>query len=111
MSSWCAKLERAIAERAKRDVDPLGGMVAEAVRGFDQLSTVSILSSIGLPPTTGNARRIAPVMRSLGFIGIKSRRLPPGGWNDTLCRGWARSRHRHQPDSRKSPADEQRGSP
>jgi hypothetical protein len=64
--------------------------VAAAVRGFDALSSVAILASIGLPATTGNARRIARSMRSLGYIPIKSRRLPPGGWSDTLCRGWAR---------------------
>jgi len=29
-------------------------------------------------------------MRSLGFIPIKSRRLMPGGFRDTVTRGWAR---------------------
>jgi hypothetical protein len=75
---------------AKRDGDPLRSKVAAAVAGFDALSTVAILTSIGLPPTTGNSRRISKTMRALGYIPIKSRRLPPGGWADTLCRGWAR---------------------
>ena len=29
-------------------------------------------------------------MRFLGFIPIKSRRLMPGGYRDTVTRGWAR---------------------
>ena len=88
--SWIEKLQQAKAALAERDADPFRGMVAAAVRGFDALSTVAILTSIGLPPTTGNARRIAPCMRALGYIPIKSRRLPPGGWSDSLARGWAR---------------------
>ena len=28
-------------------------------------------------------------MRSLGFIPIKSRRFMPGGYRDTVSRGWA----------------------
>jgi hypothetical protein len=41
--------------------------------------------------TTGTARRLAAVMRSLHFIPIKSRRLMPGGrGGNTVTRGWAR---------------------
>jgi hypothetical protein len=41
--------------------------------------------------TTGTARRLAAVMRSLHFIPIKSRRLMPGGRaGNTVTRGWAR---------------------
>jgi hypothetical protein len=29
-------------------------------------------------------------MRSLGFVPIKSRRLEPGGYRDTVTRGWTR---------------------
>jgi hypothetical protein len=90
MTSWMEKLEHAKGELAKRAADPLRDAVAAAVAGFEAVSTVAILTSIGLRPTTGNARRIARSMRSLGYIPIKSRRLPPGGWSDTLCRGWAR---------------------
>jgi len=90
MLSWTAKLKQACAEQAERDADPLRDKVAAAVAGFDALSTVAILTSIGLPPTTGNGRRIARSMRALGYIPIKSRRLPPGAWADTLCRGWSR---------------------
>jgi hypothetical protein len=90
MTSWMEKLEHAKGELAKRAADPLRDAVAAAVAGFQALSTVAILTSIGLRPTTGNARRIARSMRALGYIQIKSRRLPPGGWTDTLCRGWAK---------------------
>jgi hypothetical protein len=54
-------------------------------------STVSILALLGFPVTTGNARRLARTMRQMGWVGIKSRRLAPGGWRTTECRGWARS--------------------
>ena len=61
-----------------------------AVRGMEAISTAAILDLLGLPKTTGNGRRIAPTMRALGFIPIKSRRLMPGGFRDTVTRGWSR---------------------
>ena len=90
MLSFTAQIERECAKQEQRDADPLLERVAAAVAGFDALSTVAILTSIGLRPSTGNGRRISKTMRALGYIPIKSRRLVPGGWNDTLCRGWAR---------------------
>ena len=90
MLSFTARLEQAKAELAECGADPLRERLAAAVAGFDALSTVAILTSIGLRPSTGNARRISNTMRALGYVPIKSRRLVPGGWNDTLCRGWAR---------------------
>jgi hypothetical protein len=60
------------------------------VRGMDAVSTVALLGLIGLPATTGNGRRVAQTMRSLGFVPIKSRRFMPGGYRDTVTRGWAR---------------------
>ena len=56
----------------------------------DAISTAALLDLIGLPKTTGNGRRIAHSMRSLGFVPIKSRRFMPGGYRDTVTRGWAR---------------------
>jgi hypothetical protein len=53
-------------------------------------STVALLTLLDFPATTGNARRLARTMRSMGWVGIKSRRLAPGGWRTTECRGWAR---------------------
>lgn len=84
------KLRRAQAELAERDADPLRQKVEAAVRGMEAISTVALLDLLGLPKTTGNGRRIAPTMRALGFIPIKSRRLEPGGYRDTVTRGWAR---------------------
>jgi hypothetical protein len=78
------------AEAAKRNADPFREKVEAVVRGMDAISTHSLLDLLGLPKTTGNGRRIAPTMRSLGFVPIKSRRLMPGGWRDTVTRGWTR---------------------
>lgn len=88
--SWMEKLRRAKAEGAERDADPLRQKVEAIVRGMDAISTVALLDLLGLPKTTGNGRRVASTMRTLGFIPIKSRRLMPGGYRDTVTRGWAR---------------------
>jgi hypothetical protein len=84
---WIEKLRAKLAER---DADPLREKVETTVRGMEAVSTIALLDLIGLPKTTGNGRRIAPIMRTLGFIPIKSRRLMPGGYRDTVTRGWAR---------------------
>jgi hypothetical protein len=90
MSSWMERLEQARAEAARREADPLREKVEQVVRGMEAISTNALLDLIGLPPTTGNARRISRTMQSLGFVAIKSRRFLPGGWRDTVSRGWAR---------------------
>jgi len=84
------KLNQAKEKLADRDADPLRANVEATVRGMEAISTVALLDLIGLPTTTGYARRISRTMRSLGFIPIKSRRLMPGGYRDTVTRGWAR---------------------
>lgn len=90
MVSWFEQWQQVRADVAQRRTDPLGKTVAAAVGGLDHVSTVAILTSIGMRPTTANARLIAPKMRSLGFIAIKSRRFEPGGHFGTAARGWAR---------------------
>ena len=90
MLSFTAQIARERIKLEQRDADPLREKVAATVRGMNAVSTVALLDLIGLPNTTGNARRISKTMRALGYVPIKSRRLVPGGWNDTLCRGWAR---------------------
>ncbi|MGO9401565.1 MAG: hypothetical protein ACLP19_27545 [Xanthobacteraceae bacterium] len=85
--SWIANLRQELAER---DADPLRKNVEATVRGMEAVSTVALLDLLGLPKTTGNGRRIATTMRALGFVPIKSRRLVPGGYRDTVTRGWAR---------------------
>ena len=88
--NFLEKLHQAKAKLVEREADPLRANVEVTVRGMNAISTVALLDLIGLPTTTGNGRRIAHTMRSLGFIPIKSRRLMPGGFRDTVTRGWAR---------------------
>jgi len=88
--SFLERIRQAEAELAERDADPLREKVEATVRGMDAVSTAALLDLIGLPATTGNARRVSKTMRSLGFVAVKSRRFMPGGWRDTVTRGWAR---------------------
>jgi hypothetical protein len=89
--SFIERLRQAQAELAERDTDPFRQRI-EDIMGCvgDCVSTVALLDLLGLPKTTGNGRRIAATMRSLGFVPIKSRRLMPGGFGDTVTRGWVR---------------------
>ena len=90
MLSWSEKVKRASDEVAKHASDPLRAMVETTTRGMNAISTAALLDLIGLPNSTGNARRVSKTMRDLGYVPIKSRRLMPGGWKDTVTRGWAR---------------------
>jgi hypothetical protein len=85
------KLRRAEAELAKRDANPWRrALERDLPANVTCISTVALLDLLGLASTTGNARRIAPTMSSMGFIPLKSRRLMPGGNRGTTIRGWAR---------------------
>jgi hypothetical protein len=89
--SWIEKLYQARAEISERRSDPWRGVLARALPGnVSAISTVALLDLLDVPPTTGNARRLAQTMRSMGWVGLKSRRLMPGGFRDTTIRGWAR---------------------
>jgi hypothetical protein len=89
--SFLGKLAEARAELDARYEDPWRKKVEAAVRDKDAISTAALLDLLRVPATTGTARRLAPVMRSLNFIPIKSRRLMPGGRaGNTVTRGWAR---------------------
>jgi hypothetical protein len=90
MVSFTEKIERLRAELAQRQADPLRERVEAIVRNKDAIGTAPLLDLLGLPKTTGNARRAGQTMRSLGFVPIKSRRLEPGGYRDTVTRGWTR---------------------
>ena len=87
--SFIEKLRQAQAELAKRSADPFRQEIETAVRSKDAISTAALLDLLDVPKTTGNARRVSKVMRSMGFVPIKSRRLMPGGFRDTVARGWA----------------------
>jgi hypothetical protein len=89
--SLIKRLNRAKAELSEGEIDPWRRALERALPGnLMSTSTVALLNLLGFPPTTGNARRLARTMRSMGWVGLKSRRLAPGGWRTTECRGWAR---------------------
>jgi hypothetical protein len=89
--SLLSKLHEARVKLDAHHDDPWHSKVADAVRGKDVISTAALLDLVRVPATTGTARRLAAVMRSLQFIPIKSRRLMPGGRaGNTVTRGWAR---------------------
>jgi hypothetical protein len=90
-TSSMERLARAQAELNERGADPWKGVLERAVpANVPSISTAALLDLLDVPPTTGNARRLAQTMRSMGFIPLKSRRLEPGGFRDTTIRGWAR---------------------
>ena len=109
MLSFTAQIERERAKLEQRDADPLREKVAATVRGMHEISTAAVLDLIGLPKTTGNGRRIAHSMRSLGFVPIKSRRFMPGGYRDTVTRGWARPVRAISTSIRKPPVGKDEG--
>jgi hypothetical protein len=89
--SLLGKLAQACAELDAHQKDPWHRKVEAEVRDKDAVSTAALLDLLRAPATTGTARRLAAVMRSLDFIPIKSRRLMPGGRaGNTVTRGWAR---------------------
>jgi hypothetical protein len=88
--SLLARLHQEQAELAERHADPWRAKLQGALRATEQISTAALLDIVRAPATTGNARRLAETMRSLGYIPLKSRRLMPGGLRGTVIRGWAR---------------------
>jgi hypothetical protein len=88
--SLIEKLRKALELEAHHE-DPWRKKVEAAVRDKDAISTAALLDLLRVPATTGTARRLAAIMRSLDFVPIKSRRLMPGGRaGNTVTRGWAR---------------------
>jgi hypothetical protein len=89
--SLIERLHRAQAEVLANQEDPWRHALERALpANLVCTSSVALLAPLDFPATTGNARRLARTMRSMGWVGIKSRRLAPGGWRTTECRGWAR---------------------
>ena len=79
------------AQQAQRSANPWRrALERDLPANVTHISTIALLDLLGLAPTTGNARRIAPTMRSMGFIPLKSRRLMPGGNLGTTIRGWTK---------------------
>src|SRR5437764_12376236 len=88
--SLMQKIELARRELDAHRADPWGRILERELRGMDAVSSRAALDLVGVAQTTGNARRLARTMRGLGFIPLKSRRFLPGGFKDTVTRGWAR---------------------
>jgi hypothetical protein len=62
--------------------------------GVDRVSTQSLFDLLEVPQRSRNAgaaRRLAKIMRELGWSSIKARGLTPGGFTDQV-RGWARTK-------------------
>jgi hypothetical protein len=89
--SLMGRLARAQAELDERGLDPWKrALERDLPASVTTISSAALLDLLDVPHTTGNARRLAQTMRSMGFIPLKSRRLMPGGFRDTTIRGWAR---------------------
>ena len=89
-TSWVGRMYQA-AQQTEQRSDPWKRVLERVLPpSVASLSTVALLDLVDVPHTTGNARRLAETMRALGWVGLKSRRLMPGGFRDTTIRGWAR---------------------
>jgi hypothetical protein len=100
--SWIGKLEQARAEIAQQDIDPWR-LPLERVRGkidFDGLERVSsqmLLDILQVPQpsrTAGTCRRLAALMRELGWTPVRVRDLTRGGYKEQV-RGYARDARPH----------------
>jgi len=87
---WVDKLNRRAAEAALGRGDPLREPVQAIMRGKEQIGTAPLLDLLGMAKPTGNARRVGRTVRATGVVPLKSRRLEPGGYRDTVTRGWTR---------------------
>src|SRR5438132_7869441 len=89
-TSWVGRMYQA-AQQTEQHSDPWRRVLERDLpANITSISSVALLDLLDVPPTTGNARRLAQTMRSMGWVGLKSRRLEPGGFRDTTIRGWAR---------------------
>jgi hypothetical protein len=88
--AWIDRLREAEEHLDQPYVDPWLRILERALQGVEAASSVAILDMVGARPTSANGRRLAPLMRQLGYIAIKSRRLLPGGFKDNITRGWAK---------------------
>jgi hypothetical protein len=90
MSSFLERLHQVRDDLDQRREDPWRKKLEAAVRGMETIGSAALLDLLRVPATTGNARRLALNMRSLGFILLKSRRILSGGFGNTTARGWTR---------------------
>ena len=62
--------------------------------GVERISTQSLFDILELPQRSRNAaagRKVAKIMRELGWTAVKARGLTPGGFTDQV-RGYARTK-------------------
>lgn len=95
--SWLGKLQEAKAEIAAHSVDPwqvrleqLHGSIG--YDGIERLSSQAILDILEIPQrarTAGTCRRLAKVMRALGWTPVRVRDLTRGGYKEQV-RGYCR---------------------
>jgi hypothetical protein len=88
--SFIEKMQEAARQFDAPPPDPWRKIIEKALRGVEVMSTAALLDIVDAGRTTANGRRLAAVMRELKFIPIQSRRLMPGGFRDTVTRGWTR---------------------
>ena len=103
-TSWVGRMYEVCAQQAEQGSDPWKRVLERALpANVTSISTAALLDLLDVPPTTGNARRLAKTMRAWGWVGLKSRRLMPGGFRDTTIRGLDRPtrepRHRPNPQT------------
>jgi hypothetical protein len=89
--SFIEKMREAARQFDTPPPDPWRKTIEKALRGVEVMSTAALLDIVDAHRTTSNGRRLAAIMRELKFMPIQSRRLMPGGFRDTVTRGWTRS--------------------
>jgi hypothetical protein len=88
--SFVERMQEAIKQLEAPPPDPWLKPISAALKDVQAMSTVALLDIVHAAHTTKNSRRLAAIMRDLKFIPIQSRRLMPGGYRNTVTRGWAR---------------------
>jgi hypothetical protein len=103
MSSFAAKIQQAMAEAAARNADPWH-LRLERLRdrfdpdGLERLTTQDVFDVLEVAQrnrTTAACRRLAKVMRELGWTALRVRGLTRGGYLEQVrgyCRVPARAR-------------------
>ena len=97
MVSWIERLEKHRAQDLARRADPWRVRL-ERLRGIERISTQAVFDVLEVPQRNrgaGACRRLANLMRELGWTPIKARGLNQAGFRD-MIRGYAKE-HRRSP--------------
>ena len=102
--SWLSKLENAKAETAQPNADPwrlrlerVRGLVGDD--GVERISTQTLFDCLEILQRSrraGACRRLAQVMRELGWTPVRVRDLTRGGYKEQV-RGYARDSRLREP--------------